>query len=525
MPITDDLLFQIDSLARVIYYVTDEDDRAILQIREALQTVGEESVMWVYNAAFGLKPVDKYVDDWQTGKHESSNGSSAPPGIHDALIDIYKADPREAVHVYVITDAERWMEDKHAVRRILNIEHQGNQNIQKVKILVFLGCRKVIPAPLARYVSVVQDKGPDSDDVLQVLAEACGHIKIDVPHGIEPSFRGLSLYEVKAAVSQSIVTTSRRDSEPSIDRELIARFRRQQFAKTDLVQYVDTSKYTFGMLGGLERFKSWAKKTRATWTPEGRAFGLKPPRGVLAVGVHGCGKSLAVKVLGNAWGVPVVQLELGRIRSNQVGESEANVYRVLRLIESASPCLVWVDEGEKSMSGVASSALSDAGVTARIIGILSTWLQETEAPVCMAITANTINTLPPEFINRLDKRFFFDMPSERDRVDILKIHIAKVGQDPDTYNLLSLAKLAVDMVGREIEQAIDEAMVDSYDKGKTGLDEDTLGDILRRKPRLSRTMQDEIDAILQWVGYDPEADDGVKAQFAGKPERFARGSR
>jgi len=233
--------------------------------------------------------------------------------------------------------------------------------------------------------------------------------------------------------------------------------------------------------------------------------------------VWGCGKSLSVKAMGNAWGLPVVSLEMGKLRSSGVGESEANVYRAIRIIEAAAPCIVWIDEAEKSLSGGASSAQSDAGTTSRTIGILSTWLQETTAPICMAMTANSLTTLPVEFVNRMDERFFFDMPNEEDRVDILKIHLEKNGQNPDDFDLAKLAEASRLMVGREMEQALGSAMIESYSAKKSGLDEDILATELRRKPRIIKTMVDEVKAVLEWVGYDPEADDGVRARFAGKP--------
>lgn len=519
MPLNSDLMFHLGCLTRLVYYVTDEDDRLIVQLKEDLPKLGENNKAWVFNAAFGLKTIDDYVNAWTT-KEVSKKDPPAGGSIHDALIEIHQADPKENCHIYVITDAERWMEDKFAVRRVLNILHQGNQNIRTCKVLLLVGTRKVIPQYLSRYVTVVHDKGPDEDDIAKILAEASQYVDdLVVPDNAEKMFQGLTAFETRSAVSQSIVRTSGEQAVPTIDREIITGFRRQQFAKTDLLAYIDTTQYDMTSLGGVARFKEWAKKTRAAWTPEGQKFGLKPPKGVLCVGVWGCGKSLAMKGLGHLWGLPVVQFELGRIRSNQVGESEANAYRVIRLIESAAPCLVWIDEAEKSLSGMASSAQSDAGTTSRIIGILSTWIQETKAPVCLGLTANSLATLPVEFVNRMDERFFFDTPSTADRMDILKIHLTKAGQDPKHFDLVTLADIAKGMVGREIEQAIYAGLIDSFDAGKERLDAEILASVITRKPRIVKTMQDEIQQIVEWVGYDAEADDGVKARYAAKPER------
>jgi SpoVK/Ycf46/Vps4 family AAA+-type ATPase len=265
----------------------------------------------------------------------------------------------------------------------------------------------------------------------------------------------------------------------------------------------------------VNRFKLWAEKHKASWTREGQKFGLKPPKGVLLVGVWGCGKSISVKGLGHAWNLPVVQLELGKLRQSGVGDSESNMYRALSMIESVAPCLVWVDEGEKSLSGSGSSNQSDAGTTSRMLGIFSTWLQETKSEVCLAMTVNSLKTLPVEFVRRMNERFFFDLPSEDERIDILKIHLTKQKQDPKAFK--SLAKLAEDaklMVGSEIEQAIETAMTESFHANKSGLDEEILSQELKKKPRIFKTLADELKEVLDWVGFDPDTGDGIRARFA-----------
>jgi len=223
--------------------------------------------------------------------------------------------------------------------------------------------------------------------------------------------------------------------------------------------------------------------------------------------------------MGAAWGLPIVRLEMGRLRSSGVGESEANVYRVIHIIESIGECVVWCDEAEKSLSGGQSSAQSDAGTTSRTIGILSTWLQETKTNLCFVMTANDVAKLPSEFVNRADERFFFGLPSDLDRVDILKIHLRKLGQDTAKYNLADLSEKAQGMVGREIEQAIKSALMESFVQERDHLDEGLLGDELVTKPRILRTMVDEVRGLLEWVGFDETTQDGIRARFASIPEQ------
>lgn len=505
-----ELMFHLKSLTRCIYYVTEEEDRFLAKLGETLKRYEDQT--FVYNAVFGLVPIKQLVRSWST---RSTPSSPDTMNIHDALTKVYTDDPRDGQNFYIITDPDRWLMDPHIQRRLLNIFHQLHNDDRTIKVLLFVGPRLVVPQKLQRYIEVIHDKGMNEEEINTLVQEVSQKLQIKPPKDVARSFRGLTSYEADAAIAQSIIRTKKDPNNPKrIDPKVIADFKRRQLAKTDLLDYVDVSPFSFDVVGGNDAFKAWANKTKASWTDAGQKFGLRPPKGVLTVGVWGCGKSLSVKAMGHAWKLPVIQLEMGRLRSSAVGESEANVYRAINLIESVAPCVCWVDEAEKSLSGGQSSAMSDAGTTSRVIGILSNWLQETEAQVCLAMTANSLKTLPVEFVNRMDERFFFDLPSEEERVEILKIHLRKRHQDPARFQLAELAEGAEKMVGREIEQAIGAAMIDSFEAGCDALDPKILDKELRGKPRIFKTMVDELREVLDWVGYDPEIGDGIRARFA-----------
>lgn len=494
----------------MIYVVTEEEDRFITKFHEMMKK--HETRTWVYNATFGLQPITNLIKDWSTRAHAVNSESGT---IHDALINIYKDDPKEAEHFYIITDPERWLKEEHVQRRVLNIVHQLHNDVRIVKVLIFVGSRRFIPEKLQRYMEVVNDTGLTDEETVAEVTKLATQLKVSDPENSAQMFKGMTSYEIEQAVTQSVVKTKKDTTLPRrIDPSFISNYKRQQLKKTDLINYVDTDGFTTAQVGGLQRFKDWAIQTKSCWTLEGQKFGLRPPRGVLLMGVYGCGKSLSVKALAHLWGLPLIQLEIGKLMSSGVGDSEGNLYRALKLIEGVSPCVVWIDEAEKSLSGSQSSGRSDAGTTSRVLGILSTWVQETKAPVTLAMTANTLKTLPVEMINRMDERFFFDLPSEEDRIDILKIHIAKVGQSCDKMDLNDLSSKAAGLVGREIEQTISKAMRVSFTSKKKVLDEEILGKELRGKPRIIKTMADEIKEIVDWVGYDPEVDDGIRARLA-----------
>jgi SpoVK/Ycf46/Vps4 family AAA+-type ATPase len=512
----EELVFHLRSLSRVIYYVTDEEDRFLVKLRDTLKKHADRC--WVFNATLGLVTLKNLITDW-TSKQHAVNREQAD--IHSALEHIYKDDPKDERNFYVFTDPERWLNDAHVNRRFMNIIHQVHQDIRTLKILIFVGTRKQIPACLEPYVEVIQDTGLTSEEIMSTVEAACKHLPgVEPPPNCAQLFAGMNSYQIDMAVAKSIVATKKDESAPKrIDPAHITKYRRNHLKKTDLLQLLDVDNVSFDQLGGNHRFKEWAIETKDSWSEEGRAFGLKPPKGVLLVGVWGCGKSLASKAMAREWGMPVVQLEMGKLRSANVGQSEANVYKAIRHIESIAPCVVWIDEAEKSLGGGASSAASDAGTTSRTIGILSTWLQETTSPICLALTANSLKTLPIEFVNRMDERFFFDIPSEEERIEILRIHLRKAGQNPSDYQLAALSDACKGMVGREIEQAVGAGMRKSFKARSKKLDETILLDIAVKKPRILKTMVDEIRELVEWVGFDTEANEGIKARLASAPSK------
>jgi SpoVK/Ycf46/Vps4 family AAA+-type ATPase len=524
-----DLKLHLRSLTRLTYVVTDEEDRVIKEIIRVLpnRTAGKgvepgkgppPTNIKVYNGAFGLIPASQLVAEWSTralGREEGYNN------IIKAMETIYTEETRERLHYYIITDPERYFQNEDFVRRVLNIVHQLQAEFKVIKCLIFVGARLVIPPKLASYMHVVRDTHLDEQEVQGILDGLHPKVRKRLPEGATSWFQGLTGYQINSALAQAIIRTkSHPDPEVrgTITRACIHEYKRERIKKTDLLSLVDTSAVSFDVVGGVDRFKSWAVETRHAWTPEGKAFGLKPPKGVLCVGVWGCGKSLSVKALGAAWGLPVIQLELGRLRNSGVGNTEDNTYRVVGYLEAMAPCICWVDEAEKSFSGAQSSSYSDAGTTARALGILSTWHQETTAEVCLALTANSLKTLPVEFTNRISERFFFDLPSEDDRIEILKIQLKKFGNlspaEISEWNLRTLAETAEGMVPREMEQAVDAALRKSFHQRKPKLDFGIFEQELRSKPRILKTMDAELKEVLDWVGYDETSRDGLRARYA-----------
>jgi ATPase family associated with various cellular activities (AAA)/LAGLIDADG-like domain len=229
--------------------------------------------------------------------------------------------------------------------------------------------------------------------------------------------------------------------------------------------------------------------------------------------------SLTAKALGNIWHLPVISFDPGKVFSSRVGESEHNIRRVLKIVEGISPAVLMIDEIEKAFAGSQSSTFSDSGVTARVIGSFLNWLQDCTKPVFTIATSNNIQYLPPELIQRFDEKFFVNLPTELERIEIFRIHLKKVGRDPEKFDLETLSVKSKDLSGREIEQTIREAMYDAF-YAKKEIDTKVILNVLDKKTNLLTTMSEQLNYLLEWVGWSEEKNDGIRARFASVPDKM-----
>ena len=236
------------------------------------------------------------------------------------------------------------------------------------------------------------------------------------------------------------------------------------------------------------------------FTDEARKFGLPQPKGILLIGIPGCGKSLTAKAISSLWHFPLLRLDVGKVFSSLVGSSEENIRRAIQTAESIAPSILWLDELEKGFSGIGSSNVSDAGTTARVFGTFLTWLQEKESPVFVFATSNNISQLPPELLRkgRFDEIFYIDLPTKNERKDIFSIHLNKRNRNPDNFDLDSLAGVTTGYSGSEIEEIIISGLYDAFEHGSEVNDERLLKSAKDMIP-LSQTMKEEIKTIREWA--------------------------
>ena len=251
-------------------------------------------------------------------------------------------------------------------------------------------------------------------------------------------------------------------------------------------------------LGGLEGFKAWMAERALAFAPDARRFGLPAPRGVLLLGVQGCGKSLASKVAATQLGVPLVRLDLPRVLGAGEG-AEENLARALEAAEVNAPMALWVDEIEKAFAGSGPGQGGDARA-ARLLGAFSTWLQERRRPVFVVATANDVTRLPPELLRRgrFDELFFVDLPDLEARKAILAVHLRRRGRDPERFDLQALAQLCADYSGAELEQVVVGGLHRAYALGRE-LETQDLRRVAQDLVPLYRTYEENIKALREWA--------------------------
>ena len=253
-------------------------------------------------------------------------------------------------------------------------------------------------------------------------------------------------------------------------------------------------------IGGLNNLKTWLKLRENAFSQKAADFGIDIPKGVLLLGLPGCGKSLTAKCIARAWNYPLLRFDLGKVFGGIVGQSEANMRRALDVATTIAPCVLWIDEIEKGLSGLSSSDRTDGGTASRVFGSLLTWMQEKKEPVFVVATANNIEQLPPELLRkgRFDEIFFVDLPSKEERKEIFKIHIESKHRKVDDFDLTKLVNCSNGLTGAEIGSLVSDALFNAFTANRDLKTEDIVDERKKITP-LSTIMSEKITSLRTWA--------------------------
>jgi AAA+ superfamily predicted ATPase len=481
---------ELDTLVRarypLVWLVTWEEQRLEAILTELAESHGKAFFTWSVGKGF-----------------RKVRGAWTPEGAAQPLEAIAAVEKLGEPSLVVLKDFHPYLQDPMVVRALRDLGQQLKSTFTTVLIL---SPALNIPVELEKDVSVLDVPLPTYRDLLQLLKEIVDLVRKNRRAEVELSrddadqllraALGLTLSEAENAFAKAIA----RDGKLSRDDvDLVLEEKRQVIRKSGLLEYFPTDA-RLADVGGLDTLKRWLDRRGAAFSEAARKFGLPEPKGLLLLGVQGCGKSLTAKAVAAQWRLPLLRLDLGRIFSSYIGSSEENLRRAIRVAESVAPVVLWVDEIEKGLSGAGGSGHADSGVSARVFGGLLTWLQEKTAPVFVVATANQIANLPPELLRkgRFDEIFFIDLPAAPERREILSIHIRKRQRDPAAFDLDALASATEGFSGAELEQAVVAGLYEAFALG-TELAQAHLEAAVAESLPLSTTMREEIHRLRAWA--------------------------
>ncbi len=371
--------------------------------------------------------------------------------------------------------------------------------------VVLTGSDLRLPPSLEERTAHVSLPGPSDEEfrtlLTDILRDLSARQHVEVALTREESQRlvahlsGLTLLEAEKILTKAIVEDGSLSAD---DIQHVIDAKRKVVEREGLLEYYPADG-SLDAIADLRTLKGWLAKRRAVVREPERAreFGLDFPRGVLLLGVPGCGKSLSAKAVAAEWGLPLLKLDPSNLYNKYVGESEGNFKRAMRAAERMAPVVLWIDELEKAF---ASGGSEDGGVSQRILGSFLSWMQERTGDVFVVATANDVQALPPEFLRkgRFDEIFFVDLPDRETRAEIFRIHLDARGHDPAAFDLETLAGATEGFSGSEVEQVVVSALYTAF-SGEGRLDTGALQDEVARTRPLSVTMAEKVRAMREWA--------------------------
>jgi len=370
------------------------------------------------------------------------------------------------------------------------------------KTIILMSPVQKIPIELEKEVVVLDFALPDISELNQVLSQhleqnRSKRLTTEAREKLLKAALGLTRDEADKVYRKAQVTVGRL-TENEVD--IVLSEKKQLIRRNGILEYIEEDE-TIDAIGGLEELKKWLKQRSEAFSEKAREYGLPQPKGMLILGVPGCGKSLIAKTTSRLWGLPLLRLDIGRVYDgSMVGRSEANLRNALKTAESISPAILFIDEIDKAFAGGTGSADSDGGTSSRIFGSFLTWMQEKVSPVFVMATANRVERLPGEFLRkgRFDEIFFVDLPNQEERQEIFRIHIEKRHRDINRFDLEQLAKICDGFSGAEIEQALIAAMYEAFAQSREFTQLDIIAAIKSTLP-LSKTMSEQVTALRDWA--------------------------
>lgn len=358
----------------------------------------------------------------------------------------------------------------------------------------------VVPSELESLMTIVEVKTPDDSDIESLIKNFSevqdNSIEQSIIDEMTLSFKGLSEFEIYQILNLAYQSNGEITAG---DKTLILREKEQFVKKSGMLEIINFQE-DIDDIGGLENLKDWLKRKGRIFNHLDQAMkaGVDIPKGLMMVGMPGCGKSLAAKATAKLFDVPLLRLDIGKLFGKYVGESEGNMRRALKTAEAVSPCILWVDEIEKAFSGIGDSSGGNS-ITTRLFGTFLTWMQEKESTVFVVATANDICSLPPELLRkgRFDELFSVSLPNREERRSILDIHLTKRQKNNLNIDTIKIVKETEGFNGADLESVVKDAIENLYLEGRDTLTTEDLLEIVKETKGISVSLKDKISQIKE----------------------------
>lgn len=479
----------INSNHSIIFIETAEEERADALIKHIADAMNIGFFIW--SASKGLRRVDG--EEVKGSVYQTTELSLALGHVESSGFPA----------VYHFQGMSDYFEDRVLITRL---KDTAKTFTDKKGAIIITGIDIDIPDQLKPYCAVIKIPEPSIKQYEDLLHHVLRDLqsKIDVQFKLDSddlnkllnNLKGLTLMEAEKVITKAIVedgTLAPKDINRVIDEKI------KVVEREGLLEYYPNEE-TMDSVADLRSLKSWlAKRKEIILKPDkAREFGLSFPKGILLLGVPGCGKSLCAKAVAMEWGLPLLKLDPSNLYNKYIGESEKNFKRAMQTAEKLSPVILWIDEIEKAFSSV--SGDHDAGVSTRIFGTFLSWLQDRNGDVFIVATANDVQKLPAEFLRkgRFDEIFFVDVPDPESREAIFEIHLEKRGKDAGKFDMKSIVEATTGFSGSEIEQVIVSALYTAF-SNDLELSTTLLLDEIRVTKPLTVTMSDRISYLREWA--------------------------
>jgi len=487
----------VNAGARIIQVRSHERER-VRQLAQALVSNPKSTRNFRYAHGWNASSTIVRLDNGRELTREITEGSLAKQLIKDV---------RKTSQVWVLEDFHHFfspqMDFSETVQAIDFLRVAATCSDDDI-LIILSGSTSSIPNELLKDILVIDLPLPDLPILAHIASECTDLPSSKIDEETLDAARGLTANEARRAFLKAWQSTGQLTGREAA--KLVSLEKTQAIRGSNSLEFYDVGDSTLGQVGGMENVKKWLQKRKIGLKPSARKIGLEAPKGMLLLGVQGCGKSLLAKAVSQEWNMPLLRFDIGKVMGMYLGESEANMRSALQVAEAISPCILWIDEIEKALSGSSNSSNLDGGTTIRVFGSLLTWMQEKKETVFVVATANSVLNLPPELLRkgRFDEIFFVDLPNAETRANIFDIHCRRRSHNLSQSELIQLADATDGFSGAEIESCVSEGL---YNWAEESMKRNSFGKFgpahiqaaIKETRPLSVLMGESIQSLRAWA--------------------------